>query len=385
MINPFLLASAPPTASLELLRRAFQMGWGGAVIKTVKPDSMLITDVSPRFHALKDSSGDVVGFENIELVSKRNEAYWMATIATLKAEFPDRMLVASLMGSDKPATWRNLALRLQEAGADALELNFSCPHGMPEKGVGAAIGQNPEIAAEITEWVTAVARIPVIVKLTPNVTDIRVVAKAVAAAGADALAAINTVESITGVDLESLLPYPMVGGRSAYGGYSGAGIKPIGLKAVSQIARAVELPIHGSGGIRTWSDAAEYLALGADVVQICTEVMVKGFRIIDALTDGLAAYLERKDLTVASLKGRALPTLGRHEELERSAGARPGVDASLCTSCGKCVTACRDGGYQAISFNDRRIVIDGDRCDGCSLCSHVCPVGAIAMAAVPAV
>jgi dihydropyrimidine dehydrogenase (NAD+) subunit PreA len=186
-----------------------------------------------------------------------------------------------------------------------------------------------------------------------------------------------------GVDLDRLLPYPLVGGRSTYGGYSGAGIKPIGLKAVSQLARAVPLPIHGMGGIRTWSDAAEYLALGAGVVQVCTEVMVKGFRIIDGLTEGLASYLETKDLTASGLCGRALPALSRHEDLTRDTLARPWIDGAACVTCGRCVTACRDGGYQAISFKDRKIVFDTDRCDGCSLCSQVCPQGAIVMEPAP--
>jgi dihydropyrimidine dehydrogenase (NAD+) subunit PreA len=381
LINPFLLASAPPTASCDLIRRAFQQGWAGAVTKTIKPDSMTVSDVSPRFAALRDGAGEVIGFENIELVSKKDEAYWAQTITDLKAEFPDRMVIASLMGDHHPATWRNLALAMEAAGADALELNFSCPHGMPEKGVGAAIGQDPAITAEITGWVKAVAKTPVIVKLTPNVTDIRVTAQAAVGAGADALAAINTVESITGVDLETFQPYPLVGGGlSAYGGYSGAGIKPLGLKAVARIASTQSVPIHGMGGIRTWSDAAEYLSLGATAVQVCTEVMVNGFGIIRALTDGLADYLRRKQLTgVADLQGRALAQLSSHEGLVRSVRALPAVRLESCVGCGKCLVACRDGGYQALTVKNKKAEVAPDRCDGCGLCALVCPHDALTM------
>ena len=381
LINPFLLASASPTASDDLIRRGFVQGWAGAVTKTIKPDSMTITDVSPRFHAWQDGSGRVAGFENIELVSKRDEAYWARTIAGLKKDFPDRMVVASLMGGSDPASWRHLACRMQEAGADALELNFSCPHGMPEQGVGAAIGQDPAITARIARWVKDVAEVAVIVKLTPNVTDIRAMARAAADGGADALAAINTVESIGGVDLETMQPYPLVGGLSTFGGYSGAGIKPIGLKAVAQIAGAVSLPVCGIGGIRTWSDAAEYLALGATAVQVCTEVMVGGFGIVKPMADGLADFLRRKQYAgPGGLRGRALARLSRHEALDRAASVRPReARPEECTLCGKCLVACRDGGYQAIAISGRRVRFDLEKCDGCSLCSLVCPRNVIEM------
>jgi dihydropyrimidine dehydrogenase (NAD+) subunit PreA len=379
--NPFVLASAPPTASYETIHRAFGLGWGGAVTKTIKPDGLAVADVSPRFNAVSSRVGDVIGFENIELVSKRDVAYWIDAIGRLKREFPDRPLIASIMGDTERASWASLAEALAAAGADALELNFSCPHGMPEMGVGAAIGQSAEISARITGWVREATTIPVIVKLTPNVTDVRPIARAVAEAGADMLAAINTVESLTGVDLDSLEPQPSVGGFSTYGGYSGRAVKPIGLRVVSQVAKAVDLPILGMGGVSRWEDAAEYISLGASVVQVCTEVMLKGFGIIDGLKSGLAEYLDRKGFaSPAELRGAALARLRTHEGLERGERRYPRLeDTESCVRCGRCVVACADGGYGAIELSGGAIRFDYAKCDGCSLCSHVCPAGAIAM------
>jgi dihydropyrimidine dehydrogenase (NAD+) subunit PreA len=382
--NPFVLASAPPTASYEMIRKAFAMGWGGAVTKTIKPDSLVVADVSPRFNAIGSRFGEVIGFENIELVSKRDLAYWIDAIGKLKREFPRKMLIASIMGDTERGSWSDLSRAMEAAGADALELNFSCPHGMPEMGVGAAIGQSAEISARITEWVRAATSLPLIVKLTPNVTDVRPIAKAVAEAGADMIAAINTVESLTGVDLESLEPQPSVGGFSTYGGYSGRAVKPIGLRVVSQVARSVELPILGMGGISQWSDAAEYIAIGASVVQVCTEVMLKGFGIIEGLKSGLSDYLDRKGMgSPAELRGAALGKLRSHEVLERGERLHPRIFGSgTCVRCGRCVVACADGGYGAISLSGGEPRFDYAKCDGCSLCRHVCPVGVIRMVGV---
>jgi dihydropyrimidine dehydrogenase (NAD+) subunit PreA len=236
-------------------------------------------------------------------------------------------------------------------------------------------------------WVRGAVKIPVIVKLTPNVTDVRPIAKAVVAAGADMLAAINTVESLTGVDLESFEPQPSVGGFSTYGGYSGRAVKPIGLRVVSQIARSVDVPILGMGGISEWYDAAEYLALGASVVQVCTEVMVRGFGIIDDLKAGLLGYLERKALAGPDeLRGKALARLTTHDGLLRGARRYPTIRAAgPCIQCGRCVTACADGGCGAVHLGSGGIVeFDYAKCDGCSLCSHVCPTHAIGMTEIKA-
>ena len=379
--NPFLLASGPPTASGEQIRHAFKLGWAGAVTKTIVPDTMPIEDVSPRFAAWKSETAGLLGFENIELLSKRDVSYWTGEIAAMKKEYPDRILIASIMASPDPKEWQELAGIVQDAGADAIELNVSCPHGMPERGVGAAIGQHPDLVGKVTRAVRPVARVPLIVKLTPNVTDIVPVAQAAVDAGADILAAINTVQCLMGIDLETLEPQPSVAGASTYGGYSGPAVKPIGLRIISQIAGEFPVPLMGIGGISRWQDAAEYIAAGASAVQVCTAVMWEGSGIIREMNAGLSGYLARKKLAgVGALRGRAVPRIGTHLSLSRSEKRCAVVGfPDRCNSCGHCVVACRDGGYHAISLRDREVVIDLNRCDGCSLCSHVCPEGVIVM------
>lgn len=375
--NPFILASGPPTASGDQIRHAFRLGWGGAVTKTIVPDSMEITDVSPRFAAWKGEDAGLLGFENIELLSKRDLACWTGEIAAIKKEYPDRVLIASIMASPDPAEWRDLAGAVVDAGADAVELNVSCPHGMPERGVGAALGQHPHLVRGVTHAVRDAVEVPLVVKLTPNVTDILPVAEAAVAGGADILAAINTVQCLMGVDLDTLEPLPSVAGAGTYGGYSGPATKPIGLRIVSQIARELPVPIMGVGGISRWQDAAEYIAVGASAVQVCTAVMWSGAGIVRGLADGLAGYLAGRGLSgPGALRGLALPRLGTHEALSRDASSRARAEhPERCTVCGRCVTACRDGGSGAISIGERAVAIDEGRCDGCGLCALVCPEG----------
>ncbi|MFA4860961.1 NAD-dependent dihydropyrimidine dehydrogenase subunit PreA [Methanoregula sp.] len=383
--NPFLLASGPPTASGEQIRRAFRLGWAGAVTKTIVPDTMEILDVSPRFSSWKDEKAGLLGFENIELASKRDVPYWTSEIAAIRKEFPDRVLIASIMAPGDPAEWQDLAGTVQDAGADAIELNVSCPHGMPERGTGAVIGQHPDLVASLTRAVRKAVTVPLIVKLTPGVTDILPVAKAAVDSGADMLAAINTVPCLMGIDLETLEPLPSVAGHSTYGGYSGPAVKPIGLRIVSQIARELPVPALGIGGISCWEDAAEYIAAGASAVQVCTAVMWNGAGIIRDMNAGLSDYLARKHFAgVGELRGRALSRIGTHAALSAGVFSAATIGSpERCTSCGRCVVACRDGGYHAISLADRKVVIDAARCDGCSLCSMVCPEGVIVMRGFP--
>jgi dihydropyrimidine dehydrogenase (NAD+) subunit PreA len=373
--NPFILASAPPTADGKSIRAAFDLGWAGAVIKTIKPDELNITDVSPRFSILKDQNKSIIGFENFELVSKRNIAYWANEIRTIKKDYPGKVLIASIMADLQEASWTKLSQEMEQAGADALELNFSCPHGMPEKGMGSAIGQDATIAAKITGWVKSAVAIPVIVKLTPNVSNIGTIAMAVQAAGADAMAAINTVQCLMGVDIENFEPLPNVGGFSTYGGYSGLAVKPIGLRCVSQIYQCVDVPIYGIGGITKWQDAVEYIAVGAGAVQICTEVMLNGFAVIKPMLQGLEQYMQRKGIkSLGDICGLAAPKMISHESLSRQCFAKAEiVEAKECIMCKKCVTACHESGYGAIHASAQGIIIDENKCDGCSLCSFVCP------------
>ncbi len=375
--NPFMLASAPPTRTAEMIKRAFASGWGGAVTKTIAPDP--VNDLQPRLHTLRHRKRNI-GMENIELTTQLTLDEWQKEIADIKASFPDRPLWASIMGGMERGSWQHIAEAVEEAGADALELNVSCPHGMPSKGMGAFIGQSDKMTGEVVSWVKKVAKKPVVVKLTPNVTDISFIAKAAKENGADALAASNTVLGLIGVDLDTLTPLPAVDGVSTYGGYSGPGIKPIALRCVAQIARATSLPVSGIGGVNTWQDATEFMALGATTVQICTAVMWEGYGIIDKLTVGLENYLDDKGFVdLKPIIGVALPKIVEFPEMPIEPRVRAKVD-DTCNGCMLCISACSDGGFQAITgMKGERITIDGDRCDGCSLCVMVCPLGSITM------
>jgi len=306
---------------------------------------------------------------------------WTGEIAAIKKEYPDRILIASIMASPDPAEWQSLAATVEDAGADAIELNVSCPHGMPEREIGAALGQHADLVRELSHVVRGAVEIPLIVKLTPNVTDILPVARAAVDGGADILSAINTVQCLMGVDLDTLEPLPSVAGCSTYGGYSGPAIKPIRLRMVSQIAQELPIPLMGIGGISCWQDAAEYIAVGVSAVQVCTAVMGNGADIIRDMTAGLSGYLKEKQIPdPGALRGRALSRIGSHASLSRVSSRYASREfPGKCTSCGSCVIACRDGGYRAISIIERRVTVDEGSCDGCGLCSLVCPEEVIVM------
>ena len=380
LMNPFMLASAPPAANAEMIKRAFEAGWAGAVTKTLALDPAI--DVQPRLARLAVGN-KTIGLENIELISQRKLEVWVKEIEEIKRDYPDHVLFASLMGAVVRDEWDSLIKQVQEAGVDGLELNFGCPHGMPEKGMGSVQGQDPTIAGEITRWAKEVATVPVMVKLTPNVTDIAQIGKACQHAGADAISAINTVSALIGVDLDRVEPLPSVGGTSSFGGLSGPAVKPIGLRCIAQLAKATTLPLSGIGGIAKWQDAAEYILVGASTVQVCTAVMFRGYKIVEKMKKGLSAYMDEKGFqSVAKMSGHILPKITAHEELDFAHKVVAAIDQDLCTKCGLCYTACMDGGWQAIEMDSRqvypRFVIE--RCDGCSLCTHVCPVdGCITM------
>jgi len=379
--NPCILSSASPTQSKESIAKALKLGWAGAVTKTCAPDKLLTADVANRFAVLRGADGEIAGFENIEGLTQKTATYWENAVCELKQEFPAKVIIASIMADSSRESWQNLARRMEAAGADALELNLSCPHFRLSDNMGAAIGKSEDRSATITAWVKEVVKIPVIVKLTPNVSNIQDVAAAVVKAGADALAAINTVQSLIGVDIDTFEPLPAVNGRSAFGGYSGSAVKPIGLRCVAQLAQITDVPIHGIGGIEKWQDIVEYFAVGASCVQICTAVMLNGYQIITPLLKGLEEYVERKGLrSLQEITGAALPKIVAREELNMQWSRQSTVVApEKCTNCAKCLLVCSESGKAAIRFLDKKVTVDRNLCDGCSLCTHVCPHGVLAL------
>ena len=337
--NPFLLASAPPTALIESIDMAFEMGWGGAVLKTITPDDLEMIEASPRYTVLKDKRN--IGLQNIELLSHKTIKYWCDGIKFLKQKHPTKVIIASIMAPVNKEAWQDIVKTLNNTPADAFELNFSCPHGMPEKGIGMAIGTDSEISAKITGWVKEVAQKPVFVKLSPNVSNIAEIALAVENAKADGLAAINTVQGFMGLDLKTLRPMLDVNGKTTFGGCSGAMVRPIGLRCVAQIRQASVLPILGQGGITNWEDAAQYIAVGSDAVQVCTEVMLNGYKIIGPMLKGLQNYLEEKGFAdINALKNKAIEVITSHKDLQKTPLAYPQIDHAKCGRCGKCVSIC---------------------------------------------
>jgi dihydropyrimidine dehydrogenase (NAD+) subunit PreA len=386
--NPFWLASAPPTNEASMVMRAFEHGWGGAVWKTLGDP---VINVSSRLASFGPGPQRMMGLNNLELITDRPWDVNLAEITEVKRRHPDRALVVSLMVASKREAWHEAVKQVQDTGADGLELNFGCPHGMSERGMGSAVGQVPDYTEMITAWVKEVSSIPVLVKLTPNVTDITAVARAARRGGADGVSLINTVNSVMGVDLESLVPYPDVDGKSAHGGYCGPAIKPIALHMVSAIARDPELsgvPISGIGGIQNWRDAAEFLALGASGVQVCTAVMHYGYRIIEEMMEGLDQYLEEQGMaSVGELVGASVHRVTDWGRLNLKYATVARVEEEHCIRCNLCYVACRDGAHQCIDFVQRNGArypcVSEEECVGCNLCYLVCPSpGAIEMVRV---
>ncbi len=378
--NPFILASGPPTADAKMLLRAFEAGWAGAVIKTLILEP--VANLHNRFAVAKVGK-KIMGFENIELLSERTPEKWYEDIRLLKERFPEKVLIGSIMGDAKnESQWKELAIGCQEAGADFLELNFSCPHGYPEKGKGSAIGQSAEYSARITKWVKddPGITIPIIPKLTGAVADISHIGQAVAQAGADGICAINTFPSIMGIDLKTLEPMPSVAGKTTAGGYSGPGLKPIALRCVSDLVKNPGLPVMAGGGIFYGKDAVEFMLLGAPATQICTAVMLHGFSLIDRLKKELGAFMEEHQFsTVDQFVGLVSDKVAPFSGLDADYRAVAKNSPDLCDGCEICLDSCMDGGYQAISLKEEKAVVDEEKCGGCSLCCHVCPSGAMEM------
>ena len=377
--NPFWLASAPPTDKEYNVRRAFEAGWGGVVWKTLGLDPHVVNVNGPRYGAIYGADRRLLGLNNIELITDRPLQTNLDEIKLIKRDYPDRAMVVSLMVPCEEDPWKMILPLVEETGADGVELNFGCPHGMSERGMGAAVGQVPEYIEMVTRWAKANTRMPVIVKLTPNITDIRKPAAAAMAGGADAVSLINTINSITSVNLDLFAPEPTIDGKGAHGGYCGPAVKPIALNMVAEIARDIELaaiPISGIGGVTTWRDAAEFMALGAGNVQVCTAAMTYGFKIVQEMISGLSEYMDDKDMTSTSqLVRKAVPNVTDWKYLNLNYVSKAKINQDLCISCGRCYAACEDTSHQAISMSSDRIfdVIDGE-CVACNLCVNVCPV-----------
>ncbi len=389
--NPFWLASAPPTDKAYNVNRAFEAGWGGAVWKTLGEDPPIVNVSGPRYSALHSNDRRVIGFNNIELITDRPLQTNLDELRQIKRDWPDRALVASVMLPMREEVWAKYLPMIEDTGIDAFELNFGCPHGMSERGMGAAVGQVPEYIQMAAEWAKAAASVPIIVKLTPNVTNILPPAKAALDGGADAVSLINTINSIMRVDYDTLTMYPTTDAMGTHGGYCGEAVKPIALHMVAEIARSEEthrLPISGIGGITDWRDAVDFLALGASNVQICTAAMVYGFGIIDDLVDGLSSFLNDKQLALKDLIGKAVPSVTDWQYLNLNYVEKAVIDQDLCIKCGRCYAACEDTSHQAITCSkdgERHFEVIDAECVGCNLCTSICPVdGCITMKHVSA-
>jgi dihydropyrimidine dehydrogenase (NAD+) subunit PreA len=380
--NPFWLASAPPTDKEYNVVRAFKAGWGGVVWKTLGEEGPPVVNVNgPRYGAIHGPDRRLMGLNNIELITDRPLEINLQEIKKVKREWPDRAMVVSLMVPCEEAPWKKILKQVEETECDGVELNFGCPHGMSERGMGGAVGQVPEYIEMVARWCKQHSRLPVIVKLTPNITDIRKPAAAAFRGGADAVSLINTINSITHVDLDSFSPMPSIGGKGSHGGYCGPAVKPIALSMVSEIARDAECkgkPISAIGGITTWRDAAEFISMSAGTVQVCTAAMTYGFKIVEEMISGLSSWMDEKGYkTIEDFRGRAVPNVTDWQYLNLNYIAKAVIDQDACIKCGRCYAACEDTSHQAImkeKDGKRHFEVMDDECVACNLCVEVCPV-----------
>ncbi len=376
--NPFWLASGPLTNTGYQVMKAFDEGWGGAVWKTVGEP---IINVSSRLGSIDYGGRRMMGLNNIELISDRSIEDNLREIAEVKRKFPHHAVIVSMMFEARQSLWHDMVKRVEDTGADGIELNFGCPHGMSERGMGSVVGQVPEYSETITRYASETTKLPVIVKLTPNVTDIRVPGRAAVAGGSQALSLINTINSVIGVDIDTWRPIPEVDGRGSHGGYCGPAVKPIALHMLSSLYNDAQVPVPlcGIGGIETWRDAVEFMLLGAGAVQVCTGAMHYGFRMVREMTEGLNDYLNDRGLSrVEELVGKAAAKIGDWNDLRLMYSFQQvaRINDDLCIGCNLCYIACEDGAHQCIDRQpgQRAPVVREEDCVGCNLCSLVCPV-----------
>ena len=380
--NPFWLASAPPTDKAYNVVRAFEAGWGGVVWKTLGEDGPPLVNVNgPRYGAWHSGDRRVMGFNNIELITDRPLELNLREITQVKKDWPDRAMIVSLMVPCEENAWKEILHRVEDTGADGIELNFGCPHGMSERGMGAAVGQVPEYVEMVTRWCKQYSKMPVIVKLTPNLTDIRLSARAAHNGGADAVSMINTINSIISVDLDTFSINPSTGGKGTHGGYCGPAVKPIALNMVAEVARDEQtqgLPISGIGGVTTWRDAVDFIALGAGNVQVCTAAMTYGFKVVDDMISGLSDFMDSKGIeSIDEIIGKAVSKVTDWQQLDLNTIVKAQIDQGKCIQCGRCHVVCEDTSHQAITQvkeGVRHFEIMDEECVGCNLCVTVCPV-----------
>lgn len=378
--NPFFLSSSVVGSNYEMVAKAFDMGWAGVAFKTI--GMFVPKEVSPRFTALSKENVPFVGFKNIEQISDHTLEENLKFLKQLKKDYPSKIIVASIMGQNEEE-WIKLAKLMTEAGADIIECNFSCPH-MSGDGLGSDVGQNPELVALYTKATRKGTYLPILAKMTPNIGNMEIPAMAAMKAGATGIAAINTIKSIMNLNLSSFESEPNVEGKTSVGGYSGKAVKPIALRFIHDIKNCEELketPISGMGGIETWRDAAEFLALGCENLQITTSVMQYGYRIIEDLINGMKLYLSSQGYkNISEIVGKALPNIVSTDKLNRDSICYPRFDREKCVGCGRCYLSCYDGGHQAIKIDEgtKKPILKVDKCVGCLLCGTVCPAHAIA-------
>lgn len=377
--NPFFLSSSVVASNYEMVARAFEMGWAGAAFKTI--GTFVPEEVSPRFSTIRKEGNSFIGFKNIEQISDHTLDENLDYLRSLKKDFPDKIIIASIMGQNE-VEWTYLAKAMTDAGVDIIECNFSCPH-MTGEGLGSDVGQSPEMVALFTAAVKKGTHLPILAKMTPNIGNMEIPALSAIKAGADGIAAINTIKSIMNIDLEDFVSGPKVDGKSCVGGYSGKTVKPVALRFIHDIKKHPDLkdvPVSGMGGIESWRDAAEFIALGCANLQVTTSVMQYGYRIIDDLIEGLSHYLAEKGFaSVRELVGAALPNLVAADRLNRRSISYPMFSRSKCLGCGRCYLSCMDGGHQALEMDQTvcKPRLLPDKCTGCQLCVAVCPAGAI--------
>ncbi|MGQ9844616.1 MAG: NAD-dependent dihydropyrimidine dehydrogenase subunit PreA [Caldisericia bacterium] len=378
--NPFILSASPSTDELEMVIRGLEAGWAGAILKTTSVEENPVLLKYPMMSSFGNYNKRVFGLGNIDLISKYHIDEIEKRVKILKEKFPNKMIAASIMGSKKE-DWQNLVFRLKKANVDLIECSFSCPQGSMGEAPGRMLAQSVEATEKVTSWVKEAAEdTPVLIKITPQVTDIVEVAKAVKNGGADGITASNTIPSLLGIDIYNFEPYPSVFGVSSYSGLSGNAIKPITLRTIAEIKRNVDIVISGNGGAYSSRDAIEIMLVGASNVQFCTLPMVYGFRVIEELKSGLSHYLEEMNFeSPEEIVGKTLEKIKSNEELP-IVEVKANINKEKCIGCNLCYISCNDGGHMAIEIKENRTPeVNIEKCVGCGLCMQVCPVDAISM------